>query len=454
MGLTVIPTNIGGVQLPFSQLSGPLASLFSTSSATNLVFPADLASNPVMCHAVQFSIYDRSSALTEIYNAAVDGINNSSASTEITEAAAKLREGISAASGTFNATGAGGIIGGGLRVGENIINSATGFVAGGVSNLISNPTGSINSLANSFSPSFLKPFAANGYAPTKQGAILKYISLYMPDTLTVNYTSHYNEVELGTQIGEKGKIASAFSDIQSNPLSGSVVNSAVRSSLGKAILADAAGAVIGSQAFAQQALGQVPNPQVQLLYRGIDLRQFTLEFVFTPKSNQEAVAAKQIVDAFTYHSLPGLAGAAFGNSGQYLTLPQLFGIKFVFMGGNNIINSVANVFESAFTNIGLGFLNTSNPTSSITNNNNPAQLFTLKDCVLTDVAVDYVPLGTFATFGDGYPVQTKLTLSFKETTIFTKEDMIKTNQSTSVPNNYSATSYPVDMSNIQGVQLD
>ena len=446
MGLTVIPTNIGGVQLPFSQLSGPLASLFSTSSATNLVFPADLASNPVMCHAVQFSIYDRSSELSELFDSAVTALGSTTASAAtaaVTGTASNIGSnlvaGLSSGLTTFER--------GGLKA---IYNNATEFA--------NDPNNSITELTNiaasGINPNILKPFVASGYSPTKQGAVLKYISLYMPDTLTVNYTSHYNEVELGTQIGEKGKIASAIADIQSNPLSGSAVNSAVRSSLGKSILGDAIGAITGAQGFAQQALGQVPNPQVQLLYRGIDLRQFTLEFVFTPKSNQEAVAAKQIVDAFTYHSLPGLAGAAFGNSGQYLTLPQLFGIKFVFMGGNNIINSVANVFESDFTNIGLGFLNTSNPTSSITNNNNPAQLFTLKDCVLTDVAVDYVPLGTFATFGDGYPVQTKLTLSFKETTIFTKEDMIKTNQSTSVPNNYSATSYPVDMSNIQGVQLD
>jgi hypothetical protein len=450
MGLTVIPTNIGGVQLPFSQLSGPLASLFSTSSATNLVFPADLASNPVMCHAVQFSIYDRSSELSEVFDKASTALSNFS----VSAAKSTASSGLSNVSSPFE-----GITGikTALLAGEAATNAAVGAVTGAVSGAISNPSGAFNDVANlasGINPNVLKPFVANSYAPTKQAAVLKYISLYMPDTLIVNYTSHYNEVELGTQIGEKGKIASAIADIQKNPLSGNFVNNAVKSSLGKAILADAAGAITGAGGFAQQALGQVPNPQVQLLYRGIDLRQFTLEFVFTPKSNQEAVAAKQIVDAFTYHSLPGLAGAAFGNSGQYLTLPQLFGIKFVFMGGNNIINSVANVFESAFTNIGLGFLNTSNPTSSITNNNNPAQLFTLKDCVLTDVAVDYVPLGTFATFGDGYPVQTKLTLSFKETTIFTKEDMIKTNQSTSVPNNYSATSYPVDMSNIQGVQLD
>ena len=38
----------------------------------------------------------------------------------------------------------------------------------------------------------------------------------------------------------------------------------------------------------------------------------------------------------------------------------------------------------------------------------------LKRCVLTDVNVNYAPNGTWSTHDDGSPVQTSLTLSFKE----------------------------------------
>ena len=61
MGLSVIPTNIGGVNIPLAQLQGPLSSLFQNQSSQNLLYPADLASNPVMGHAVQFSIFDYTS---------------------------------------------------------------------------------------------------------------------------------------------------------------------------------------------------------------------------------------------------------------------------------------------------------------------------------------------------------------------------------------------------------
>jgi len=38
----------------------------------------------------------------------------------------------------------------------------------------------------------------------------------------------------------------------------------------------------------------------------------------------------------------------------------------------------------------------------------------LKRCVLTEVGVNYAPNGTWSTFDDGTPVQTTLTLNFKE----------------------------------------
>ena len=79
MALTVIPTNIGGVSL--NSIASPLASLLGgTSSAQNMVFPADLGSNPTMGHAVIFQAYDYKSGvgnnLADLGNSVIAGGKN------------------------------------------------------------------------------------------------------------------------------------------------------------------------------------------------------------------------------------------------------------------------------------------------------------------------------------------------------------------------------------------
>ena len=61
----------------------------------------------------------------------------------------------------------------------------------------------------------------------------------------------------------------------------------------------------------------------------------------------------------------------------------------------------------------------SDPTKSAGN----AKVFQVyHDCVLTNIQVDYAPNG-WSAYNDGYPVETRLTLTFKETDIVTKSDI-------------------------------
>jgi hypothetical protein len=188
----------------------------------------------------------------------------------------------------------------------------------------------------------------------------------------------------------------------------------------------AAGAFVGNKissvlggtgqlgSLAAQGAGVFVNPQMQLLYKGIALRTFQLEFLMTPKSPAEAKTIQNVCDTLTFYSLPGKAGGQVGKSGQFLTPPQIFSIDFKFLGGGLI----SNIFNTALTNSGLGFLNEAS-TSTISSAN-PAKLFKINDCVLEDVSVDYAPNG-WSAYKDGYPVQTRLTLQFKEMTMLTKD---------------------------------
>lgn len=386
MGLSVIPTNIGGVNIPLAQLQGPLSSLFQNQSSQNLLYPADLASNPVMGHAVQFSIFDYTSGF---------------------------------------ATGA-------EAIATNLYDAGAGILGG---DLATATTATTNLAAMVTLPSMAKIVQAKTYDRVKKGIPLANISLFMPETLAVEYTSGYGEVSLTDVLGLKGFIGNAIQDFggDNNNQILDKIKASPKSAYAQDILGRAAealnttavkglGGKAGLGSLVQQGLGSFTNPQIQLLYKGVALRTFTLEFILTPKSASEAKTVKDICDSFAFYSLPGLSGAAEGNSGQYLTPPQIFQIKFKFLGGNGgLIDSVTNVFKSALSNIGLGFLTTQNPTDTISKGAD-AKIMTINDCVLENVMIDYAPNG-WAAYNDGYPIQTRLTLSFKETKIVTKEDI-------------------------------
>jgi hypothetical protein len=159
---------------------------------------------------------------------------------------------------------------------------------------------------------------------------------------------------------------------------------------------------------------------MQLLYTGTSLRNFTFEFTFTPASAKEAESVDQIVKTFTYYSLPDLTA---GVGGQFLIPPQIFRIKFSFLGDNGIAGQVYNIFQNTIGNL-LGnqftkMLTGSNPTNDIATAKT-AKIFQINDCVLKDVSVNYAPNG-WAAYQDGYPIQTVMTLTFGEINMVTKQ---------------------------------
>lgn len=147
-----------------------------------------------------------------------------------------------------------------------------------------------------------------------------------------------------------------------------------------------------------------------------------MTFIFTPKSSAEAETVQNIIDTFTYYSSPGLINAGSTDAGRYLTPPQLMSVKMVFTGQNGITGSVITQLKSALNNAGLGFLNSNHSLTDTISSGQKAKIFDIKECVITNVAVDYAPNG-WAAFSDGYPVQTTMTLSMMETSIFTKADV-------------------------------
>ena len=122
-----------------------------------------------------------------------------------------------------------------------------------------------------------------------------------------------------------------------------------------------------------------------MIYQGIDLRNFSLSFTFTPKSADESRQIDAIIKTFKYHFSPSLqAGAQTSSDSMFLVPPSLFNIQFML-----------NKFENKY-------------------------LPKYGDCVLKNIDVNYAPNG-WAAFDDGAPVQTTLTLQFQEVEILDKE---------------------------------
>jgi hypothetical protein len=276
--------------------------------------------------------------------------------------------------------------------------------------------------ANNFKPNTL----LNQTQETSAGTV----SLYMPDTLNVNYSHNYGEVSLTEQLGPIATLASAFADRSSSMrgMDGDTGNwwnpyaaGAGTYALGK--IGQMGDVAPGLGDVAQNAIGNVTNPHLQMLYKGVGLREFQFEFLFTPTSSQEAQQAKTIVDTFVYWAAPDVAKGV-SSSRHYLVPPLLFNIGFSFLNGSGLVGAVTNFFSNLETQIfGQQLTGALNPSSSLSTPLNNAMVYTIyHPCVLKDINVDYAPNG-WAAFSDGFPVQTRLTLQFKETDIVTKQDI-------------------------------
>ena len=427
MGFKILPNTTGQGSV-FNQISGPLSSLYNPSSPPNLIYPSDLASNPAMCHAIQFSIYDytttfeenRSQFTGDLVKGISDGIGKITNTTlaQATEIGRSLtKESSEAAIKALN------------EVSTELKANPKEYIGG----VLEKGSAKVKELG----PGVASAFQAPTYRPKQKGENLATISLYMPDSLQINHNANYSDISMTDTLGLTGIAANAYSDSKNRK---DEANFLTQSGYGRAFTADIISKIAQGKLgmdgenvkdVLKNASGIYTNPQIQLVYKGIELRTFSLQFTFTPKSSQEAKATKDIIDTFTFYSVPGKSAAIAGNSGQYLTPPQLMSIKFLFLGKNGIAGSISNVFSSALNNLGLNTL-TSNPTQTI-KNGQEAKVMTVSECVLTSVGVDYAPNG-WASFNDGYPVQTTLSLSFQETEIMTKDKV----SNSGVASNYNS----------------
>jgi hypothetical protein len=185
------------------------------------------------------------------------------------------------------------------------------------------------------------------------------VILHMPVALQVRYSVNYDEIDLT-------KLTFGLNLIdpnRANSMAGTVSTAKDMYLLNK------------DDKF-KAVMNTTVNPKTELIFKSVDLRQFSFSYRFAPKNEAEAENVLRIIDLFKTHMHPSYKDA----DGFLYIFPSEFDVQYYSGTGEN------------------------------------TALHKHTSCVLTGMTVDYTPNGSFSTFADGTPTQINLTLDFKELT--------------------------------------
>ena len=128
------------------------------------------------------------------------------------------------------------------------------------------------------------------------------------------------------------------------------------------------------------SMGKIFNPNTELTYDGPGLRNFNLQFNMIPKNGNEAQMINEIIMEFKKWAAPAESG-----QGMY-ELPHIWTVKYVSAGREDAMNR-------------------------------------FKPCALANITVQANPTAPYhSTFTDGSPIETAISLDFKEVELITRDD--------------------------------
>ena len=145
--------------------------------------------------------------------------------------------------------------------------------------------------------------------------------------------------------------------------------------------------------FIQQAYGFAANPHLSVLFKGGTLREHTFRWLLAPESPDESREIKDIINHFRIFSLPSF----FGDTNAVFDYPKMCKVRF---------------FPWA----------SGNPSGA----NNPDDLYTIKQCMIKNIVVNYAPNGIPSFFaGTNQPTMIEFEVQLQEIEYFTAQDYNK-----------------------------
>ena len=217
------------------------------------------------------------------------------------------------------------------------------------------------------------------------------IALYMPAQVQVTYGSKFNDTEISPFAAAAGE---AFTDVMAGAgLSDTydkVVGNLAEGFQKKAFLStmsilDSLG-VSGARESIEIASREIIADRMELAFKGVDRRAFQYTFKMIPRNSREAEEIRKIVFAFKANMLPEMIK---GRDRDTMNVPNTFNIQYMYRGKEN------------------------------------DYLHRVSECFLENVQVTYGGdrYKTFEPHADdgAPPVETSITLAFKEIEIITRE---------------------------------
>ena len=265
----------------------------------------------------------------------------------------------------------------------------------------------------------IETYNASNYTPSKLDT---QIILYMPEDISTGHKANWqgknfsnigagimsaagatNAADMLKQVA--GNVDTAFSGFI--PLAGA---QAVTAAIGKIT-----GESVSLDEFIGSTRGVILNPNSELLFSGLDMRTFSLNYKLVPRNKDELDQVERIIRTFKKAILPH------GNSG-YSDPTGTFVVDIATLGinpggGSSSIEAnyikVPDICRVSFMR--AGGLNANVPQYKV--------------CAITSVDINYTPDGTYATSREGGMVAYQLALSFQETKLVFREDIRDTGAS-------------------------
>ncbi len=133
--------------------------------------------------------------------------------------------------------------------------------------------------------------------------------------------------------------------------------------------------------------GSILNPNMELLFGGVQLRSFSFSFDFAPRDENESIVIKKIIRAFKKSLNAKNSSTGENNSsGLFIKSPDVFQLTYK------------------------------------TGAKNHQFLHKFKPMALLNIGVNYTGAGTYATYDNTAPVHTKIDLTFQELNPIYSED--------------------------------
>lgn len=172
------------------------------------------------------------------------------------------------------------------------------------------------------------------------------IALYMPATVSLQQQSKYGEQEIGGAVAATLAGTKAFDENEGFLNTLGAMTSGTGEQLGTSTsqafrTALDAGAT-GAKAAAEISSGKVVNNRMEVVFEGIERREFSFTFKMMPKSKDEAVNVDNIVRTFRFYMAPSFDPKGATDSSRTFIVPATFDIEYFFRGGrNNFLNRIA-----------------------------------------------------------------------------------------------------------------